>query len=396
MPDGPNGIDVTFELITPAYAGAAETSCTDGLRPPTLKALLRFWWRAMHPELKGRKLFCRESEIFGSTDPKVGQRLRVMPAAMWRPPDPQNRDFGRAGSGRSYLGYGIPAGQMIAPGERAEFALVLAAGVPRGAADELRGSLWLLSAFGGVGGRSRRGWGSVRVVTDFGSLPCPHSASTVQEVKDRLSQGLNRVFPGLRAGPTQNPPEHSAFSRVSRIAVGQPGDSWQQALDWLGEEFRSYRQILGARRGHAPGEVGPDFEKRAGWLGGVPRGDLAPFGSAFGLPHNAYFRGRGDTMRVGAYPRREREEARRASPLFLKVLRMGDHCVPVALWLPSQFLPDTYEVRVKPPGRREAAVSPPDDQAINWFFDGGNDKLVSYPGRRVWQGILRQGWTQVW
>lgn len=102
MAPRPEPIEVTFELTTPAYAGTADTGKTEGLRPPTLKALLRFWWRAMHAELRGDDLFRAEESLFGST--RAGQGLRMVPRGDWgtvrtetpERPSPQQR----------YLGYG--------------------------------------------------------------------------------------------------------------------------------------------------------------------------------------------------------------------------------------------------------------------------------------------------
>lgn len=95
-------IDVTFELVTPAYAGGADPNVIDCLRPPTLKALLRFWWRAMNPEMGPTELFEREGEIFGST--KHGQGLRMVPRGDWSSARAETpKSLSRQ---QRYLGYG--------------------------------------------------------------------------------------------------------------------------------------------------------------------------------------------------------------------------------------------------------------------------------------------------
>ena len=162
-------IDVTLELVTPAYAGGASTEQCDGLRPPVLKALLRFWWRAMHPELPPNQLFAREEQLFGSTN--EGQRLRIIP--LQNPAAMECQSPGQPLPGdTAFLSYGVSQWQQgggfrtnrprVATGDGMRFRLAWGGNLPTSAEGEFVKTLWLLSAFSGwdqgparVGQRSR-------------------------------------------------------------------------------------------------------------------------------------------------------------------------------------------------------------------------------------------------
>ncbi len=251
------GMEVTFELLTPAFAGNADPKGepgTDGLRPPTLKALLRFWWRALRPDLTPAELFVREEELFGST--RAGQGLRVVPdhdpAPSGNQIAPRGQYEGYGGSGdpwRAYAAFGPvqreepkadpvtgapPPGAVwdkrsgryksrnqtqvarLEPEYQACFRLEL----PRRAWDsgkpqaggrwphrpakepdrdrwrwQLEGALWLMAVAGGVGSRSRRGNGSLAVGYEEPGwqLMPPLKAERPEQVSEVLRLGLRRA-----------------------------------------------------------------------------------------------------------------------------------------------------------------------------------------------------------
>ncbi|SDX45580.1 CRISPR-associated protein Cmr1 [Allochromatium warmingii] len=41
-------LEATYRIITPMFLGGADRTPIDGLRPPSFKGALRFWWRALH------------------------------------------------------------------------------------------------------------------------------------------------------------------------------------------------------------------------------------------------------------------------------------------------------------------------------------------------------------
>jgi CRISPR-associated protein Cmr1 len=440
-------LEVTFELVTPAYAGAAERSETDGLRPPTLKALLRFWWRAMRPELSPDQLFKRESEIFGSTD--KGQGLRIVPGGRW--PDLRaGRDYDRAGTPEpdpthGYMAYGAVAWESsrrqselqvprLHPPGAQSFRLILGKfttgrdGKPRALSPmelavhrlEVEGAVWLLSAFGGIGSRSRRGVGSI-MVRDFPFLVFPNLASVEQgaNLANTLRRGLRlasslpqaaravlaRSHGEQDAEEAENTaveclkdtqgtrfscePEHAALSNGSRVLVGSPRQggffsSPRDALRAAKEDFYAYRRSLGCysvrQRQRATAPEGPDHRWRASMQGAhtPPAGpNLAPLAAAFGLPLPGHMASSGFDVDVVA---QGKDIDRRASPVFFKVLRWGGvGFAPVILYMPSRFLPANARMVVQ-------VVEP---------RVGGDDRRTR-DSRIRWQGGLQQrGYTGV-
>ncbi len=400
-------IDVTLELVTPAYAGGADPNQCDGLRPPVLKALLRFWWRAMHPELPPNQLFAREEQLFGSTN--EGQRLRIIP--LQNPAAMECQSPGQPLPGdTAFLSYGVSQWQQgggfrtnrprVATGDGMRFRLAWGGNLPTSAEGEFVKTLWLLSAFSGWGTKARRGWGSVRVhCPRFGSTPYedlldPHSAASVGELGNRLRTGLTAIL-GARAGISLPPgapqAQHTAFSRDTRLLIGPTCPNETEALKRLGGAFNRYRRALGAGRRHAPGAVGPDHQKRSGWCKEAPvKTDHAPAGSAFGLPHLARFSS-GQRVDVGVG---HDLTGRRASPVFFKVLRCGAQFVPAVLWLPALFLPAGTSIYVRAP-RGKSEVQDPGVAGITKFFDGDPTLICYAQGSGAWPGLKDSGWTEV-
>lgn len=60
------------ELLTPAFIGGSDARSAE-LRVPSIKGALRFWWRAFHGDLPINKLKESEAEIFGGTGKRHGQ-----------------------------------------------------------------------------------------------------------------------------------------------------------------------------------------------------------------------------------------------------------------------------------------------------------------------------------
>jgi len=58
-------ITFTCEIVSPMFSGSAYKNTLE-FRPTELKASLRFWWRAMHPNLSLDEMRKKEFKIFGS------------------------------------------------------------------------------------------------------------------------------------------------------------------------------------------------------------------------------------------------------------------------------------------------------------------------------------------
>ena len=410
-------IPFTIELVTPAYAGGADPKHADGIRPPTVKALLRFWWRALHPELPPKKLFAREAELFGST--KKGQGVRIIPRERWvqpqhTPPGEEERD-----RVHGYMAYGPVAWEKSRRRPELKIcrthtpcklplALVLSDFVtvlnshrepkvrPLTPMEwamnriELEAAVWMWSAFGGIGSRSRRAAGSVKT-TDFPFVvfPAPQNApdgppewlasglllasamqalegiaSTIRQSEDRNTAvaALAQILKKTPAKRYPSYPEHTALSKHSQFFVGPCKRDARAAWSEAYNKFYAFRRKLGwyrtqnERNGHPEG---PDHKWRTALVanrnrqGTIPqRLRKAPRATRFGLPLTGHMSSHYavDVMVEGG------KADRRASPLFFKVLEWGpEQFFPVVMYLPSRFLPaDGTEIKVEvvEPGSR--------------------------------------------
>lgn len=175
------------------------------LRPPTIRGVMRYWFRALAGGLMDlRALRKAESQVFGSTE--VGQRLlvRVSPQiARW-----DNAPLLPHKSGRD-------ASESPAIQTGQELTVTLSAvGIEQSPSAEQRLDLtswafWLAVRLGGFGQRARRGAGSLRLLEVQPALAevAPPASTSLQRMKDLLEAGLKeaagcvrRSFPGVHLG----------------------------------------------------------------------------------------------------------------------------------------------------------------------------------------------------
>ena len=399
--------DFTLELITPAFlagAGTGDASTTldhkgkkpqvypirpdgDGLRVPALRGILRFWYRALRADRDHRALFSGEASVFGSAS--RGQGLRLIPTGgtPWR----SIPITGPAGSAQAYLGYG--AVHFVGDGRSSsqnKFAFREAA--PVGARFSFRAlgtpeqiavldrCLLLLHLFGGVGSRSRRGWGSLQVSSPEVEIAPPPAGA---EPAAWFAEQVSRLWPSPAPPPSGiDPARFSAFNRASKVSITKPIDgSYEDVFRHFYQQFRHAR--LWSGRGPISVED-HDRETRAvdGWAG--PLQEL-PQRLAYGLPYAPAAKDRSWTVRYVPMPRSPTNrphppsapEGRRASPLLLKVLRLEpDRHLGVALLLGGHFFgnPDQEigAVVARPRDRestgKTGTLPPPDYSAIEAFL----------------------------
>lgn len=355
-------LDFELRLTTPAFLGGGQGA--DGFRIPALRGALRFWFRAKEGDSGDKaseRLFERESEIFGSA--RHGQGLRLVPRGRMdvelEPPSMSN-DL-------KYLAFG-PFGPVSKKAKKLKLTSRKRA-IPPGSSfqlracgredqlDELRRCLLLLHLFGGLGGRSRRGWGSVEVV---GGDVVPASEGSFE---DWLGRCFERVWPAPKeAAPGRTRlPRFTAFSAKTRVGSLEAGGRWRNALEKLSG---IYKEVAGRdpeaseeeslRTPDGEGEertAAPQVALGLPWKGKEttePRDRWAEYGivPAEGEPENQDL------------------AARRATPVLFKVSPSdsGGHRI-VALYLEAQFLSRGRLARNGDP------IGPPSDRAIDRLFD---------------------------
>lgn len=374
---------VRLEVVTPILGGSPETRAIDDvdvIRAPSVRGHLRFWWRALYAAQYANSdaLYQRESALWGRAATDDGGRSVVqIRVGVERAGGTDNSDIDLRRTPGAYALWPARAekqhGQVVKPpaprrepGTKFQITLKIA-GTEKDEV-EVRNALraWIL--FGGYGGRTRRGLGSLKV------LPKPES-KTKEEVQadlrkwvptDATHAALTDLF-GLDifAPPTRTPCDVPWVGGAA-IHMGQVDSdaqrAWTTALDWL-KEFRQGTTGQQGSRAREPrtGMVQPQRPSISNW----PEADKvrhfsrpksgqwthAPRHNAtaawpragFGLPIIGQFqtRGRSDNERYnepGTFELRWRagnvEHDRLASPLIVKALPLADGTfAPCALWL---------------------------------------------------------------
>lgn len=239
-------LTVGLESITPILGGATvprQVDTVDFIRVPTLRGHLRFWWRALyaHECRTAAELALRERALWGGMGGDEGTRSRVELRVEVEPGSARviDRDIRLEDPGayalwtaRSMKGEDKPPAPRWLPGLRFRLHVLAPVEVMPEVENALRA--WVL--WGGYGGRTRRGLGSLTVTTEPSRwLPASANASELR----RLLPGtaLFRSPPGDGARPVPLLRGARLFHAPPRPRGGAE-QAWTLALGWL----RDFRQ----------------------------------------------------------------------------------------------------------------------------------------------------------
>lgn len=333
-------IEASYRITTPMFLAGADQRQAE-LRLPSFKGALRFWWRSLMwrkvkdcGELRGR-----EAALFGSAEPNTGQsKVRLQLVSQELESVVPARDVFEGGRllGAHYLGYGVmeafaskrkgtKAGELtrsMIPGGSFTVACTFHPSLEKLERDQLIAALILLGTVGGLGSKSRKGYGSLTL-----TQLSPNQQSVSLDPTGRLKDVLKTLPP--------DQPDWTAFSQASRvITVSSNARKPVELLDLMGREQVFYRSwgnggtVLG-QQSEKNFEEDHDLHKS-------PAEGKYPRRTVFGLPHN-----------YGKYPSDEVAPSsdnldRRASPLFLHIHQVSSSSAPngLVVFLPSRFLPD--------------------------------------------------------
>lgn len=332
------------ETVTPLFLGGADPRGAPELRPPSLRGALRYWFRALLAEMDLAGLRQREAAVFGSQErlSPLGIRLsfaKPPQTAKWDPPHwPPGSAAGKGQvNGLVYLGFafrglhGQPARQAIDVGWRFQVRLFVRHD------DVLRQALaafWALLYAGGLGSRTRRGFGTIRVVEPpatalAGLPPLMSTARTPPELAAQLSKGLRAARQALNARDPDAAPGYAALApnAIEATVLGQVWRSWDAALADIGQLMAAHRQSLS-----------PTMQE----LLGAPTAQSSYPRAAFGLPIVYYSPATNQSITLEATT-----ISRRASPLWIRPLYLAPKQYAVVLWLSSApFWPSDSQLKV--------------------------------------------------
>ncbi len=293
-------IKATFRVVTPMFVSGADQSRAE-LRLPSIKGVLRFWWRAL---AWGRfngdldKIRGEEAKLFGSTD--TGQAAVLMKLETLDPlkdfiGEQRASEWSQNGW-QNYVGYGLvdrkdrPTRQYIKPGFEFRLHMIAKTGEQLLAVES---SLKALGLLGGLGGRSRKGWGSLTLqnLEGVAEWQAPHSTAELKHELERL----------LRS--QRSPGPYTGVSSEASFAIGEVRTDAASAQKTLAQDYREFLKTL----------TGQKKKTR----------------EAFGLPRQLQMRGENF----------ENAQKRRASPVFLHIHQFpNNQAIPIVSMLPGVFL----------------------------------------------------------
>ena len=343
-------IDATYRVVTPLFCSGADSNRAE-LRLPSFKGALRFWWRALAwPRYGGNlgEIQKQEDALFGSAAGGQSRVLmRLIPGA--RPSMNSKGEILKAqgsvvGEGARYLGYGVmeafpsrtrgtEAGQLTRAclGTPFEFTIqIRTRGLDEQQQTSLKGALTTLGLLGGMGAKSRKGYGSL-VLRSL----CMDGVEQWRSPRDIA--GLKKAIVDLSGdhGGSALPTFTAISDHARHVLLSIPKNETVELLDLVGRElvrFRSWghkRKILGNidsernfKSDHDLMMVMDDSQRKT-----------HPRRIAFGLPHNY---GKRRDRQIGPH---DTGLDRRASPLFIHIHECGVSPVAVLSFLPARFLP---------------------------------------------------------
>ena len=241
--------------MTPVAVGGAAGAqgLPDGLRVASLRGVLRWWFRTASWRGDSKELLSAEQRVFGGGEAGtvvpvwVTERKTSLRKALLRMNDPTPVLDRR---GRPI----IPSRSAYDAGAAWTLEWVWPATVPAVSMEQFRAALDLFLLLGGVGGRSRRGFGSLWDGDERGFRD-PIAGGSVADrgawLEARLAEALRRLGApqGGSAGP---PPRGMRVLRRGEVRVflvesdSGPWASWNEAMDHLRDDFyRPLKQALG-------------------------------------------------------------------------------------------------------------------------------------------------------
>lgn len=341
-----------FELITPMFGGdvkSFEINERTPVRSQSIKGQLRFWWRTMQGETDKKKLLEKETDIWGGSlaGNKCQSKVKISVTDFKNlAVSPIEKGYDKNGKPRR-IDSPLLAPYVLFPALTIQNAMLLSKATftltvtcPQNIADDVKNTIALWTLFGGVGGRTRRGCGSVyseEVLSEVG-------IATIADVKNLVSK--------IGAGSSEELP----YARIkgAKLFFSKANGSIRE----LQKKYGDYRQD------RKPAPPGTNHPGRSYWpepdaIRRIlrrnaplhepehPDGNWFPR-AAFGLPvmthYNTFENGRGDpegTIKLEPADKIGGRNAERwPSPYFIKQLKLKNELFNVMFVLNQKFPTD--------------------------------------------------------
>lgn len=357
-----------YELITPLYGGGVQPAHADPVttvRATSVRGHLRFWWRACRAARyrTAAELKAAEDAIWGSTETPSAVTVVLTPDEEAKPRGetafrlerhPQRGDKFNPKNSEEVHPYaafpllpnkderkdGAWKSKEVLIGVRFKLEVshprAVTVGGRGGSLDlsaEVGAALWAWETFGGLGARTRRGFGALRLLRVSGREVRPPAGGKLREEIEKCL--AEHVVEG--AGPAGVPRlgRRAAFKLTG--PAKDPVEAWKDLISRL-KEFRQYRKKNGARHPMGasqwpePHAIRSMARGEAAEVNKFPRGDFG-LPIIFELPQarlNATLKGLSADGEV---------IERLASPLVLRPLACSEGAAGLALILDAPRTP---------------------------------------------------------
>ncbi len=387
------------------------------LRPPAIRGTMRFWFRAMMGAVVAcdlQALQKLEALVFGITDGrspfKVRVRLREDTIIIREKGSPLVKDkwskiYYLAGLGLCEYSrdnkkqFILTRGCYLPDSEFTVTFQVRNVSHAEHLMPVLKETFWLLVNFGGLGARTRRGFGGIRIINKDEEISKEYLMGRVNEIKEIFQKFAEKTCPsalkGSNSGPSPaNQPPFSCFADngYSFVVARRSEETWDKVLSWCGRELRdfratepgstSYNNLTVDYKNVVQRFIDTDESGRCIHRKGRPKKDMTMQNTVFGLPYQI-------TSLHGKPPRRggeliwgEKSEgndtvienSRRSSPLFIRPIRQKNGWAVVFLLFKAQFLPDKAYMVLRATGKeyswrgrkkpKDLPINPPKDYQL--------------------------------
>ncbi|CAH1388337.1 type III-B CRISPR module RAMP protein Cmr1 [Candidatus Nitrotoga sp. M5] len=253
----PVTLTAEFKIVTPMFIGGADQSPSDGIRPPSVKGALRFWWRVLNwwkfykgtepsipTEMRQvdalKALHEEEVRLFGGSAEQGGQGVFLLEIAKQPITNSTITDWPTNNTGAGYMAYGILASNGGEAGipqphrkgiQEAQNFIMRLRFRPKISQEDQNSILATLNAwnlFGGLGSRSRRGMGSVTRVDPQGNLP----------TRQEYEQQVNLMIASMTSAPL---PPYTAMSSESHFHILSECNNARSVLNLAGQMYKDFR-----------------------------------------------------------------------------------------------------------------------------------------------------------
>ena len=214
-------ITATYKIVTPMFISGADQTKAE-LRIPSIKGAIRFWWRALngYQYTTTEELYAVEAKIFGGTYQDKDNKTIVTQSKIFFSFDDEEQKSSLDNYKEKYSkddAIVYLAGQGVTNTTQyllnSEFTLCLKS---KSEIDPtVINAITIWGLFGGLGERSRKGFGSVAIQSiNYDTHPESFNFSTVDEYKNKILSLLKSLdYARLTT------PKYSVFSKHSKLHI---------------------------------------------------------------------------------------------------------------------------------------------------------------------------------